>query len=33
MSDWGNDEGEEFECEWPDDEPNEDEIQGPEIEL
>lgn len=33
MSDYGNEGGEEFECEWPDDDPNNEEVQGPEIEL
>ena len=33
MSDYGNEAEEEFECEWPDEDPNNEEIQGPEIEL
>ncbi len=33
MSDYGNEGGEEFECEWPSDNENEDQMQGPEIEM
>ena len=33
MSDYGNEGGEEFECEWPSDNENDEELQGPEIEM
>ena len=33
MSDYGGEQGEEFECEWPEEEPNDGNLEGPEVEL